>query len=353
MNQQVKHLYIHIPFCNSICTYCDFVRFVPTSKKQTEEYVQKIIHQIKKECHDHQYETIYIGGGTPNSLSDNLLDLLLKVCAKKLANKFEFTIECNPEFINENQVKIFKKNKINRISLGVQTLNTKILKIFNRKHTNKDVINAVNLLHQNGIENISVDFIYGIKEANKKDYEECLEFLVKNNIKHVSFYALELKPGSILTKQGFHLDEIDVEKQLKIIERLMQKHNFIRYEIANFALNENYFSQHNLAYWNSNDWKAIGLGAYGLENQIYYSYVGNVDQYQKQNQKYTKKEYYQHILIMGLRLLTGFDLSIPVHNEAFSYFKHKLNPKTYEIKNNKVFIKNPNQLNEVLVNLLD
>ena len=179
MNKEINHLYIHIPFCKSICKYCDFVRNVPTCPIEMGEYVKKIINQIEKECKNQKYETIYIGGGTPNFLSNKDLGLLLSSLSNKLKKKNEFTIECNPELINLNQVKIMKKNRINRISLGVQTLNEQLNKFLNRKHTNKDVCNAIEILRQNDITSISLDFIYGFSQMTFSDIDNIFSFIKK------------------------------------------------------------------------------------------------------------------------------------------------------------------------------
>ena len=149
MNQKVEHLYIHIPFCKHICSYCDFVRTVPKCTCEVNDYLNYLVDLINQETKTLKFKTIYIGGGTPNSLNNTQLTFLLSVLSRNLAKNVEFTIECNPEFINQSQIDIFKKYKVNRISLGVQSRNLKILKDFNRKHNNKQVEDAIKLLQKN------------------------------------------------------------------------------------------------------------------------------------------------------------------------------------------------------------
>ncbi|AIV03503.1 coproporphyrinogen III oxidase [Candidatus Malacoplasma girerdii] len=353
MIKQIKHLYIHIPFCHNICSYCDFVRFQVNDINKKEKYVNEIIKQIQSECNGCKFKTIYIGGGTPNCLDNHLLAQLLNELSKYLDNECEFTIECNPEFVNLEQIQIFKQYKINRISLGVQSLNQNVLNIFHRKHTNKQVFQSIKLLHKNNVHNISVDFIYGLNDISKSDLQANVQFLIDYQIPHVSFYSLELKPNSIMTKNNFHLNGETIDEQWKIIEKTMQEKHFDHYEIANFAINKQYYSQHNLAYWNTNDWIGIGLGAYGLVNRQYYSYVGNLNNYKKQIQNYDDYEYYLHILIMGLRLIHGFDLKLSHHRKAFQFFQHLIDPNLYQIIDEKIILKNYNQLDEILIKLVN
>jgi oxygen-independent coproporphyrinogen-3 oxidase len=223
-----KHLYIHIPFCKSICTYCDFKRFV-CNKKDINEYTTKIISEINKKYKDCKFESIYIGGGTPNYLDDQTLSSLLSTLSKLQGKNCEFTIECNPEFVTQNQSAILKTHGVNRISLGVQTVNNKILSKYNRHHTKKDVIKAIKFLRANNIENISVDFMYGFNETSLSDLKKDIVFLKKYKIPHCSFYSLEIKSGSVLNKQNYKLDEDKVQEQLEYIVDHMPLN---RYEVS-------------------------------------------------------------------------------------------------------------------------
>ena len=231
MNHKVKSLYIHIPFCKSICTYCDFVRHIPKSQSQEDQYIDLICSQINREAKN-KFKTIYIGGGTPNSLSLNNLKRLLKICKKNKSFNCEFTIEANPEFISLKQVKLFKQYGVNRISLGVQSTNETINKNFNRNHSLNDVYNAIRLLNEFNINNISLDFIYGYELMSLKDIQNDIDFVVNNKIPHVSFYSLEVKNNSILAKQNYHENELMIEEQLAFIIKKMLNNNFIRYEVS-------------------------------------------------------------------------------------------------------------------------
>lgn len=347
----VKHLYIHIPFCKHICTYCDFVRKIPSSEIEVNEYINKIIKEInlfKNIC-----KTVYIGGGTPNFLSDDNLNTLLYSLQKNINEKTEFTIELNPEFITENQVKILKNNKINRVSIGVQTTNEKILKLLNRKHNMKIVEESIKLLYKYKIKNISCDFIYNLPLLKLSDINDSINFLKTNNIKHVSFYALEIKDGSIMNKRKEKLDIEIEEDQLEFIEKLMKKNKYERYEVSNWSINETYRSQHNIAYWELKEWKAIGIGAYGYEKKTYYHNDGEYMKYKKINQNWSNEDTYLYILMMGLRKIDGIDLTININNNAYNYFKNKINHSLVKIENNRLKANNINLLNDILIDLID
>jgi oxygen-independent coproporphyrinogen-3 oxidase len=162
----------------------------------------------------------------------------------------EFTIECNPEFITKTQCEILKKNGVNRISLGIQSTNDEIVKKYNRSH-NMEIVNAaIEMLCDYGkINNISCDFIYGFSEQTFSDLKNDITFVTKNDkIKHVSFYSLELKENSILTKNKYHLDEEKIDDMFSFLLEELKKSEFIRYEISSFAKDEKYFSKHNIAY---------------------------------------------------------------------------------------------------------
>jgi oxygen-independent coproporphyrinogen-3 oxidase len=227
---KLNHLYVHIPFCKSICSYCDFKRFI-TSELEITKYVKKIINELNRKYKHCKFQTIYIGGGTPNYLSNtNLIKLLDALAAHLINTNYEFTIECNPEFITSEQAKLLHMHKINRVSLGVQTVNDAILSLYHRHHNVQDVTNAINYLRQNKINNISLDFIYGFNELTMNDIKKDIDFIKKNKIPHVSFYSLEIKPGSLLYKQNYKLNEELVEEQLKFIVKAMSKYQ--RYEVS-------------------------------------------------------------------------------------------------------------------------
>lgn len=352
---KTQYLYIHIPFCKEICSYCDFERIkISNSDSRIDKYIDMVINQLHKECELKQFKTIYLGGGTPNMLSNDQLEKLLSELNKYIntSKHYEFTIECNPEFVNKEQVSIFKKNGINRVSLGVQSTNNKILKQIERNHTIEDAQNAINVLYEVGIENVSCDFIYALENITEQDIADSIQFIVYNNIKHVSYYALEVKPGSKLAKQGFIVDEEVEADNLEYINEFLEINGYKRYEVSNWALDEKYESMHNKAYWLTEDWKAIGYSASGFENKVMYKYEGDILNCKINKHKLTTAELYLQVLMMGLRLVKGIDVINNKRNsEAYAtYFDDIV---SCYIRDGHLRVKNLNLLHETLVNIVD
>lgn len=348
-----KHLYIHIPFCHQICKFCDFKRIKTLNNdKRIKNYVDKVLAEVKESSCLHQYKTIYLGGGTPNFLDNKLLNKLLSNLKKYLSNKnYEFTIECNPDLITSEQAIIFKKNKINRVSIGVQTTNNQILKLMNRTHTIDDVINAINILRKNNINNINCDFIYDLPNLKNIDILNAFNFIKNNKIPHVSFYSLEIKNNSILKHENYQINQLDQENKMTYLQFLLNKSNYKRYEVSNWAISKQFQSKHNLAYWQTKFWKGIGYGAAGFENLINYQIQGSIEKYYlvKEN-KLTIHDYYFQIIMMGLRLKNGLDLKIKRNFLAYKYFENKLTNCT--IKNNFLICNNIDLLDDLLINLI-
>ncbi|MGL4950314.1 MAG: radical SAM family heme chaperone HemW [Mycoplasma sp.] len=350
-----KHLYIHIPFCNDICTYCDFFRIkAEQSNEEINQYVNILKEKIKGESEFNQYSTIYIGGGTPNFLSNTILNDLLEFLKDYIdfENEYEFTIECNPEFVTNEQAIILMKNFVNRISLGIQILNDDILNKLNRHHTSETAQNAIDILSNQGFENISCDFIYGLENMNEDDIINVIEFVMKNNIKHVSYYALEVKEGSVLKKENYIVDEEVEAGQLDYINQALELNGYKRYEVSNWVIDSKYESMHNKAYWLTNDWKGVGIGASGFENQTIYKWEGSLLDWKKDSMKLTTSDYYQQVLMMGLRLVDGIDVIESKRNaDAYALFFDDL---VYcYIRDGKLRVKNLNLLHETLVNIVD
>ena len=182
---EVKAMYVHIPFCKSICAYCDFTK-VFYSFLYEEKYLDALENEIIND-NPNKCNTIYIGGGTPSVLSNEGLERLLLFLSKYLDNEYEFTIEVNPETIDDDKVKIFKKYGVNRVSIGVESFNDEILSILSRKHSFEDVKKCVNLLNKYDIDNYSFDFIYGIRGLKLSHIEKDFSYIDILKPKHLSF----------------------------------------------------------------------------------------------------------------------------------------------------------------------
>lgn len=309
---------------------------------------------INSESKPNQYKTIYIGGGTPNFLSSKQLDSLLSCLHKYIdrTSQYEFTIECNPEFITNAQALQFKNYHINRVSLGAQTLNNKILKSLNRSHTREQIGQAVDILKKQQITNISCDFIYAIKGLQQSDIADCINFVIAKQIPHISYYALEVKSGSRLNQEHYLVD-VDIEgEQLDYIERTLAEHGYQRYEVSNWVKHSGFESEHNKAYWLSQDWKGVGWGAHGFENKIIYDYRGQLLDWKINRTVLKRADLYFQILMMGLRLVNGIDIiNVEQNRLAYKFYKSKLT--NCEITNGHLKAKNLDLLHDILLNLID
>lgn len=258
-------LYVHIPFCHSLCHYCDFPKFINQKEDVIDKYLDKLIFDINELKEKNLiFDTLYIGGGTPNYLSDNNLNRLF-YNLNQLNFKFnaEKSIEANVDFINEEQIKILSKYGINRVSIGVETFDSKIGKIINR-YTDYDELKAkISLLHQYHIDNINLDFIYALPKQNLKSFKNDLKLALKLKPKHLSFYQLILEDNSVLYKN--HINDFPNEdivlKMDKCLNKKLKKYH--HYEISNYAI-KGYESKHNLLYWNMDEYIGLGLSASSL-----------------------------------------------------------------------------------------
>lgn len=207
-------------------------------------------------------------------------------------------------------------------------------------------------MNKYNIYNLSADFIYNLPLLKLKDIDEAIEFCKNNNIKHISFYALEIKENSVLNKQNYKIDIEIEEDQLEYITKIMEENNFHRYEVSNWAIDKKYESKHNLAYWKMSPWQAIGYGAYGFVDNQYFNIAGNFLNWETKNQNIDKSEIYQYILIMGLRLIEGIDLRVEINKKAYEFYKEKINESLIIIENNYLKAKNIDLLNDILIDII-
>lgn len=307
----VSSAYIHIPFCKTICTYCDFCKMYYNSNWVTT-YLDSLSKEIDKLYKGALMNTLYIGGGTPNSLNIDELERLFKILKKiKLNNSYEYTIECNIELLNEQQILLFKKYGINRVSIGVQTFNDKYLKFLGRNHTKEEVIEKIKLLKNNGITNINIDLIYALPNQTLDELDKDIEFYKELDIPHISCYSLIIEPNTILyNKKTENIDEdIDSDMYNLIINRLDK---YDHYETSNFA-KKGYESKHNLNYWNNNNYYGFGMGASGYIDNIRYDNTKSLNKYIEGKYLLTsneldRNEQIENEFILGFRKIEGINI---------------------------------------------
>ncbi len=311
----MKGLYVHIPFCEYICHYCDFVKRVPKNKEMVDTYLNRLRQEIKSyEHHFSSIETIYIGGGTPSMLSVEQLTYLFE--SLKEISPVEYSIEVNPESYTKEKGLLFKKYKINRVSLGVQTFNQKLLHYLNRGHTNDQVFNVVSHLKEIGIKEISIDLIYAIPNQSIEDLAYDLRFIDQLDITHVSCYSLILEEKTYFYHQylkgNFETVDEDIEATMyKMVIDELKKQGFEHYEISNFA-KDGHYSYHNMIYWTLGEYIGCGLGAHGFVDNMRTYNERNLPKYLekplKNSENQDKDTLLQDELIFGLRKIKGINL---------------------------------------------
>lgn len=307
-----KGLYIHIPFCDHICGYCDFARGL-----YNEDLADNYLSALKVELSQKDLtsiETVYIGGGTPTALSIKQLTMLLEMIKPYLSKVNEFTIEANPESLDLEKAKLFKKYGINRVSMGMQVSQQNLLELIERKHSFEEVKERVAILKSVGIDNISIDLMYGIPSQTLEDLKESIEKIVQLDIKHVSLYGLTIEPNSKFGLKGYKEAEADLDADMyEYALDYLEEAGFKRYEISNFA-KDGYQSQHNKVYWKYLDFAAVGLFASGKEKNIRYTNTRSLRDYINQEFKgevitLSKADEVFEYIMMNLRLSAGFNVN--------------------------------------------
>ena len=307
----MKSAYIHIPFCKTICSYCDFCKMF-YNEVLVNKYLLELEKEIKKNYKGETLKTIYIGGGTPSSLNIKQLNKLLNIIKTfKLEENYEFTVECNIENIDKEKLELLYKNKVNRLSIGIQTFNEKYLKFLNRNHTKKEIKEKINLAKNIGFKNINIDLMYAFPDETLKELENDINEFLKLDITHISTYSLIIEPHTKLYIDKIkNIDEDLDRKMYDLICKKLNKYN--HYEISNFA-KSGYESIHNLTYWNNENYYGFGLGASGYINNIRYDNTKNINEYLKGNyiknkEVLTKNIEIENEFILGLRKIKGINI---------------------------------------------
>jgi len=304
-------IYIHIPFCTTICTYCDFCK-IYYNKKYIDSYLDSLKKEIKDRYKGEKIKTIFIGGGTPTALDNEELTKLLEIT--KLFNtekEIEFTIESNIESLTEEKLKTMKAYGVNRLSIGVQSFNEDIIKTLGRNHTKEDIYEKINLAKKH-FDNINIDLIYAVTNDINIVKEDLEEFL-KLGIPHISTYSLIIEDNTILKINNYQNIDEDTDYQMyKLIEDTLTKNNYIHYEVSNYA-KKNYESKHNLVYWNNEEYYGFGLSSTSYINNIRRTNTKNLKKYLNNN--YLDEEIYEdkeirieNEIMLGLRKLDGINM---------------------------------------------
>lgn len=309
MTNKPQSLYIHIPFCDHICTYCDFTKLFYFEKYE-KQYLDSLIKEIES-YHINKVKTLYFGGGTPTSLSDEGFERILSFAEQYLDEDYEFTVEANVENLTEAKLLIMKKCGVNRLSIGVQSTNDKLLAEIGRKQTFEDAKRVISLAKGLGFDNINIDLIYGFKHQSLRQLKKDLANFIELDIDHISIYSLIVEPGSILYTIGVkEQKEGQSRKFYEVILKTLRAHGYERYEISNFARNGKY-SRHNMAYWKNKEYYGCGLGASGFVSGNRYTNTKSLIEYNKfnyvkENSRVSPNDNLEYFLITNLRMEQGF-----------------------------------------------
>ncbi len=360
----VKGLYVHIPFCNNVCGYCDFAK-----SKYNKFLVDKYLLALNKELDtikQDEFYSVYIGGGTPTSLDESQLETLLKMISR-FEVKEEYTIEINPETFTLRKAELIKQYGVNRVSIGIQSFNEKLLEHMNRSHRDKDVKNTFEYLDAVGIKNRSIDLMYGFNIQTMEDLLSDLKTAVESDITHISIYDLEVHDTTLFGIN--HYEKLDDETDglmYQTICEYLNDHSFIQYETSNFAFGK-YQSKHNKLYWHYEDFYGVGLSASGKIKDYRYENTHNFVEYLNGN--YVGEKTYLsdddkrfEAVMMGLRLIEGIcidDFNNRFKCDLLAYYakpieKYSLK-KLLEISDGylKTTIEGKYYLNDILVDFMD
>ena len=318
MQTKPTSAYVHIPFCTQICYYCDFSK-VFIKNQPVDSYLEHLIEEydsydIKK------LRTLYIGGGTPTALSASQLAFLLEKLTDKLDLSYleELTIEANPGDLDEEKIAVLKDSPVNRVSLGVQTFNDRMLKQIGRSHLEKDIYENIANLKKAGFDNISIDLIYALPKQTMEDVKTNVAKAIALDIPHMSLYSLILENHTVfmnrMRRGKLPLPKEDLEAEMfECIIAELEKAGFEHYEISNFS-KPGFESRHNLMYWDNAEYYGIGAGASGYVDGVRYKNHGPIRHYLQaveagnarvQEEVLTLKEKMEEEMFLGLRKKSG------------------------------------------------
>lgn len=350
MNKKELGIYLHIPFCKQKCNYCDFVSFSDKCEK-IESYIECLEKEINKfDFSNFMVTTIYIGGGTPSFINSKYIKLIMNTLYNKIdinknkKDKLEITIEVNPGTVTKEKLQDYKEAGINRLSIGLQTSQDRLLKQIGRVHSYQEFIETYQSAKEVGFENINIDLMLGLPNQTLKDLKESLNKIIELNPNHISVYSLILEEGTKLFNQiennEFKLPDEESERNMYwYVKNMLELNEYNHYEISNFS-KKGKESKHNLNCWNQKEYIGFGVAAHSYLYNTRFSNTNNLEDYinninnnefkknirieEEQNKEDQEKEY----MMLGFRKIDGVNISKFkekfIDNPIFIY-KDKLN----------------------------
>lgn len=360
----IQAMYVHVPFCNAICAYCDFTRC-----KYHKPLVDLWLHRIIQDINDIpkcDLQTLYIGGGTPSSLHTEQLYSLLQALAPFTQKVKEFTIEANADSLDDDKIACMKKFHVNRISLGAQSFQPELLRIIERDAGYEMIAQRITTLYEFGIDNISIDLMYGLPTQTLAMWKDDLAKAITLPINHISLYSLTIEEHSKFGRMAVAPCDEELESDMfEFAISFLQEHGFNHYETSNFA-REDKASLHNQMYWHYEDFYGIGCGASGKQDHQRYDNTVNLHTYITQGASpvitsLSKQDEMFEMVMMNLRLCEGIQ-----EDTFFQRFHQTLNDTYKDIIEQQIALGNLQRkqgcvkttyqgmmtLNEVLLNFL-
>ncbi len=326
MKKQELGIYIHIPFCKRKCYYCDFISY--TNKcNEIPKYIESLNQEIEEfDFSNYQITSVYIGGGTPSYIDSKYIKQILnKIYEKVNCKDAEITIELNPGTVTVKKLKEYKKEGVNRLSIGLQSTNNKLLQNIGRIHTYEEFLSTYKLAKEVGFKNINVDLMLGLPNQTIRDLKESLDKIIKLNPNHISVYSLIVEEGTIIEKllsEGkITLPKEEQERRMYwYVKNTLELNGYNHYEISNFS-KAGKESRHNLNCWNQEEYIGFGVGANSYINNIRFSNTKSIEEYIKniannckeKNIKIEEKQSLQdkknEFMLLGFRKIEGVKIS--------------------------------------------
>jgi oxygen-independent coproporphyrinogen-3 oxidase len=320
-------LYIHIPFCYKKCSYCDFISF-KYNDQNIDQYVKALLKEIElysSRLKKYKVKTLFIGGGTHSALTIDKMDTIVNKLYKSLSieSGIEFSVESNPGTLTKEKLEGYLKIGVNRLSIGLQSFNDRILNSIGRIHSKEIFLRNYHTARDVGFDNINIDLMYGLPGQSLSDWKDTLEKVIELRPEHISAYALKIEEGTrfydLYLQNKLHLADEEEEREMYhyTIETL-NKQGIVQYEISNFA-KEDYECEHNLIYWNNEEFLGLGLAAHSYLNFCRFANTNNFEEYinllnngklpvsTKENK--SREDEIFETMFLGLRLTKGVNVN--------------------------------------------
>ena len=318
-------IYVHIPFCKKKCYYCDFISYC-NKDNLIEDYVQAVKKEIELQKINSEITTIYIGGGTPSYIdSKYIVEIIEEIKKKRVSEYAEITIEVNPGTVTKEKLEDYKRCGINRLSIGLQSVQDELLKQIGRIHNFEQFLETYKLAKKVGFKNINIDLMLGLPNQRIKDLKESLEKIIELKPKHISVYSLIIEEGTVIAKEieegKLELPSEETERNMYwYVKNILELNGYTHYEISNFA-KKGYESKHNMNCWDQKEYIGIGAAAHSYRDITRYSNIEDITEYIKnvrkenlernriiheiQKEDDTKKEF----MLLALRKIEGVKIS--------------------------------------------